>query len=59
MVITNLAQEGFVGGVLLLLPRGLLLWRLVQTGHGGLQGHGWGSRLVSARCVAADGAAGV
>lgn len=53
---TNLAQEGFAGGV---LPRARLLW-MAQTGDGGLQGHGRGERLVYARCIAAaDGGAGV
>lgn len=57
---SNLAEEGLVSGVLLvLLPRALLLCRLVQTGDSGLQGHRRGRRLVCARCIAADGAAGV
>lgn len=59
---TDLSQEGFVGGVLLLpllFLCALILWQLVGTGHGGLQGHGRGTWPVYDGGVAADGAAGV
>lgn len=55
----NLSQEGFVGGILGLHLRALLLWCLVQTNDAGLHGHRRGGRFVSTCSVAADGAAGV